>query len=58
MLIYNGKGFIPGIPARDLSDADVEKYGGEKLLLETGLFEKPLFPKQTKKDKKDDKEGE
>ncbi|MGW8250655.1 MAG: hypothetical protein ACWGO1_08430 [Anaerolineales bacterium] len=41
MLKYIGHGFIPGIPARDLSDDEVRKYGGEKALLSTGLFEKP-----------------
>jgi hypothetical protein len=41
MLKYIGKGFIPGIPARDLSDEEVKKYGGAKVLLETGLFEQP-----------------
>lgn len=41
MLKYIGKGFIPGIPARDLNDQEVSKYGGEKHLLSTGLFEKP-----------------
>lgn len=55
MLIYNGKGFIPGIPARDLDDAEVEKYGGEKLLLETGLYAKPV---KAKKENKENKEGE
>lgn len=41
MLKYIGKGFIPGIPARDLTSEEVKKYGGEKTLLSTGLFEKP-----------------
>lgn len=41
MLIYVGNGFIPGIPARLLSDDEVKKYGGEKFLLSTGLYEKP-----------------
>ena len=42
MLKYIGKGFIAGIPARDLNEAEVKKYGGVKVLLSTGLFEKPL----------------
>ena len=50
MLKYIGNGFIPGIPARDLSDEEVKKYGGEKLLISTGLFEKPK-PKKEKKEK-------
>jgi hypothetical protein len=41
MLKYIGDGFIPGIPARDLTDEEVKKYGGGKFLLSTGLFEKP-----------------
>ncbi len=41
MLKYIGKGFIPGIPARDLTKDEIKKYGGVKFLLETGLFEKP-----------------
>jgi hypothetical protein len=41
MLKYIGKGFIVGIPAKDLTDDEVKKYGGVKVLLSTGLFEKP-----------------
>lgn len=41
MLKYIGKGFIPGIPARDIRDDEIEKLGGEEFLLGTGLFEKP-----------------
>jgi len=40
MLKYIGDGFIPGIPARDLSAEEVKQYGGEKYLLSTGLYEK------------------
>ncbi len=40
MLKYIGQGFIPGIPARDLKDHEVEKFG-EEFLLKTGLFAKP-----------------
>ena len=41
MLRYVGKGkAIIGIPARDLSDEEVEKYGGEEELIATGLYEK------------------
>ncbi len=55
MLKYIGTGFIPGIPARDLSTAEVEKFGGVKFLLSTGLFEKP---KKKVKVEKITKEGE
>lgn len=41
MLKYIGKGFIPGIPARDLAEDEVKKYGGTKFLLSTGLYAKP-----------------
>ena len=41
MLKYIGKGFIPGIPGKDLNDEEVKKYGGVKFLLSTGLFAKP-----------------
>ena len=57
MLKYVGNGFIPGIPARDLNDDEVKKYGGEKLLLKTGLFEKPKAEKK-KIEIVVDKEGE
>lgn len=41
MLRYVGKGkAIIGIPARDLSDEEVEKYGGEEELIATGLYER------------------
>ena len=48
MLKYIGNGFIPGIPARDLNNDEVKKYGGVKFLLETGLFEKPKPKKRLK----------
>ena len=49
MLKYNGSGFIPGIPARDLTSDEVKKYGGTKFLLETGLYyEKPKKKKEVK----------
>jgi len=55
MLIHNGKGFIPGIPARDLTDEEVKEFGGEKKLLATGLYEKEA-PKKKRETKQ--KEGE
>jgi len=36
---YLGTGFLAGIPARDLTAEEVEKFG-EKFLLSTGLYEK------------------
>ena len=51
-LIYIGNGeFLPGVPARDLTEAEVKQYGGEKALLESGLYTKP-------KSEKTKKEGE
>ena len=48
MLKYIGNGFIPGIPARDLGEDEVKKYGGVKFLLSTGLFAKPKKKKEIK----------
>jgi hypothetical protein len=39
MLKYVGNGdFIPGIPARDLSDDEVNRFGGKRKLVATGLY--------------------
>ena len=48
MLKYNGSGFLVGIPARDLTDDEVKKYGGTKFLLSLGLYEKPKKKKEVK----------
>lgn len=43
MLKYTGKGrgdWLPEIPARDLSEEEVERCGGEEYLIGTGLYEK------------------
>lgn len=40
MLIYQGGGFLPGVPARDLAEEDVKLYGGEHFLLATGLWKR------------------
>jgi hypothetical protein len=58
MLKYIGKGFIVGIPARDLTKDEVKKYGGVKFLLETGLFEKPKKRLKVKIVKETTGEGE
>lgn len=42
MLRYTGGGYggwLPGIPARDLTDEQVEAYGGVEFLVGTGLYE-------------------
>lgn len=47
MLIYTGKGsWFPGIPARDLTAEEVEKFGGVEYLLSLGLYEQPTPKKQ------------
>lgn len=38
-LVYVGDGFLPGVPARDLSADEVELYGGVEALLATGLYQ-------------------
>ncbi len=56
-LKYTGGGFkgaLPGIPGRDLTAEEVEKFGGEKALLESGLYEKL----GAKKSKAKSEEGE
>lgn len=37
MLKYIGKSFIVGIPARDLTDEEVRRFGKQKLL-DSGLY--------------------
>lgn len=45
-LRWNGKGFVYHIPARDLTEEEVEQYGGEKALLKTGIYERVEQPKK------------
>lgn len=43
-LIYTGggyKGFLRGVPARDLTAEEVKQHGGEERLLESGIYKKP-----------------
>ena len=50
-LNYIGGGaFVPGIPARDLTDDEVKKHGGEKVLLATGLYKKQSKRKPQERD--------
>lgn len=46
MLKYIGNGSLAGIPARDLTDDEVEQFG-EEFLLSTGLYVK-VEAKQSK----------
>lgn len=39
---------LPNIPARDLSEDEVLRFGGEKALIATGLYEKLAKPKEAK----------
>ena len=48
MFRYVGNGFIPGIPARDLTDEEVSRYGSKRLL-DSGLYEKPKKEKSITK---------
>ena len=38
-LRYVGGGFLPGVPAKDLTAEQVEQYGGEKTLIASELYE-------------------
>lgn len=53
-LKYVGDGFLPGVPARDLSAEEVEEFGGVKALLASGLYveheEKPAAGKKAEKE--------
>lgn len=39
MLRYNKKGFLRGVPARDLTDDEAKQYG-EARLVKSGLYER------------------
>ena len=52
MLKYIGKGFIPDIPTRDLTDEEVRKYGGEADLLKSGLYQRGGVQTPVVKEKK------
>lgn len=51
-LKYVGAGFLPGVPARDLSAEEIEEYGGLKALLASGLYveDKPAAGKRAVKE--------
>jgi len=46
---YIGKGFIPGIPARNLTLVEVKRFGKE-YLLSTGLYVEKLSVKEKVKE--------
>lgn len=37
-LKYIGGGFLPGVPARDLTAEEAESYGGAQMLIASGLY--------------------
>lgn len=37
-LKYIGGGFLPGVPARDLTAEEVADYGGAQMLIASGLY--------------------
>jgi len=37
MLKYKGGGFLPNVPARDLTDEEVKQYGKDRLI-KSGLY--------------------
>lgn len=52
-LKYTGGGYggwLMDIPSRDLTQAEVEKHGGEEFLLNTGLYVKVDQQKKKNKD--------
>jgi len=38
MLKYVGGGWLSGVPARDLTDEEAERYGGAGELVKSGLY--------------------
>jgi hypothetical protein len=44
MLIYTGPGYVVGVPARNLTDEEVERYGKDYLLT-LGIYKEPAKPK-------------
>jgi hypothetical protein len=54
-LTYVGTGaWLPGVPARDLTDEEVQMYGGKEALLACGLYEEEKPAKSAEKEKKSD----
>ena len=52
-LIYTGggyRGFLRGVPARDLDAEEVKQHGGERRLLDSGIYEKPSGKKVKEKE--------
>lgn len=43
-LKFVGEGFLPGVPARDLREDEIEKHGGAAALIASGLYEEAEQP--------------
>ena len=48
---YNGKGFLQGVPARDLTEQEARTYGVDRLL-KSGLYELKHEEREYKKKSK------
>ena len=60
MFKFLGGGFIPGVPARDLSDKEAEQFG-EAGLIKSGLYQREVqvvHPAREYKRPKQEKEGD
>lgn len=55
MLKHNRKGFIKGVPARDLTDEEARKYGRERLL-NSGVYYEEVQPQRVRRGKRDSDE--
>lgn len=51
---YTGKGFLPDVPARDLTEKESEHYGIE-MLISSGCYE--IEPEKEQKQKKEVNNG-
>jgi hypothetical protein len=51
MWIYKGKSWLPGVPARDLTDAEMKEYQVES----SGLYERAPAPRKPSKDRGDNR---
>jgi hypothetical protein len=51
MWIYKGKSWLPGVPARDLTDAEMKEYGAEA----SDLYERAPTPPKPSKDRRDNR---
>lgn len=57
MLKYTGKGFIIGVPARDLTDEEARRFDVNRLV-QSGCYEQPKGKKSKKLEAAEPMEGE